>query len=127
MHEDARAIAARQQQELWPHLRPVEEEEEATESEEREEEVGEERHVVALLVTLGNGDVDAVLREDVDEIGVIGEHNVRAAPANRGLERVRLRWERAEVRPFPRFPARRLTCTLRTRPLRSAGARCRPC
>ena len=50
----------------------------------REEEVAEEGGVVALLVTLRHGDVDAVLGEDVHELGVVRQGDGRAAAVDGG-------------------------------------------
>ena len=65
-------------------LRAAEEEEETAKGEEREEEVAEEGGVVALLVTLRHGDVDAVLGEDVHELGVVRQGDGRAAAVDGG-------------------------------------------
>ena len=69
-------------------MRAAEEEEETAEREKREEQVAKERGVVALLVPFRDGDVDAVLGEDVDELGVVRQGHLRAPAVNRGeLER----------------------------------------
>ena len=69
-------------------LRAAEEEEQPAERDEREQQVAEQARQVALLVALGDGDVDAVLREDVDELRVVGERDGGAAAVNGGeLER----------------------------------------
>ena len=55
-----------------------EQEEEARKRNEREEQVAEERRQAALLLALGNGDVDAVLGEDVDQLWVVGQRHLQA-------------------------------------------------
>ena len=64
-----------------PALRAAEEEEEAREGEEREEEVADEGDEAAGAsgLALGDGDVDAVGGEDVNEVRVVGDHHGGAA------------------------------------------------
>ena len=58
---------------------PAEQEEQTRKRHQREQQVSEQRRVVALRVALGHRDVDAGAREDVDEVGVVGQHDERAA------------------------------------------------
>ncbi len=59
---------------------PVEEEEKASEGNQREEEVAQQGNVVALLIALRNRNVNAILGEDVDQLGVTGQHDQSTSP-----------------------------------------------
>jgi len=67
-----------------PPLRTAEEEEESSERDEREQEVSKQRGVVALVLPLAHADVHSVGREDVDELRVVGEDDVRASSVDGG-------------------------------------------
>ena len=62
-----------------PGPSPAEQEEQPGERHQREQQVAQQRRVVPLRVALRDADVDSRAREDVDEVGVVGQHDERAA------------------------------------------------
>ena len=58
----------------------MEEEEEASEGEERKKKVANEGKEAVITVALGDGDVDTIHGEDVDEVGVIRDDDGGAPP-----------------------------------------------
>jgi hypothetical protein len=65
-------------------LSAAEEEEQAAKGDEREEQVANQRGDVALLLAFTDGDIDAILSQDVDEFRVVRQNNSRASTIDRG-------------------------------------------